>query len=313
MRLLPILMAVKSCRGRAIDWHRAASGTRKVVCALLLTINGAAASTRNKRGKEYAEEAEADYAKSLAFHVGTKGTVCDDGEFNGEGGQTKEKLDELQHKQQQLESGGMGFNAKTTYLGKVSCFVSVTLLLLYSSWCCYLLTRSSSSSSRSIRIGDRISNSCQCSDSFIVSPAHNQTYKGGKPLQNLLLWNAMNFGYIVQDCHKELGGHRVGERSLRSNAKIGHVALLVTSLILVSVTVMLIPFCYRLHRSKQIMRIKWRTNLCMEIGQDFIRDKIKLHSRSRAVVSGGCLTLNLQVLHRVDRFCRRTMRANGED
>lgn len=343
LRLLPILMAVKSCRGRAIDWQR--GGVRKVVClvssASPSTISGtaAAASPPTPVSIHQKEKKRVDCARRMAFHVGTNASGAVGGnvrEFNGKGGKTTEKLVEPEQ-----EQGGAGFNAKTTYLGKVFCFVSVTLLLLYSSWSCYLLKSSSTNSS--------------CS--YSMSPTRTVNSEGG-PLQFLSLWrNAMNFGCISGGNPKEKGngegggekgeGEEYGNWSVQSGAGVAagpvdKMTLLVTSFVLVSNTITVILFCsYRntklmtkqqktmekegatedddeLKGEEEMVMIKGKMTLCMKICQDFIiKTKIKILGRFAGVsercaadVGGGGLTPKLQVLREVDRFSSITLLAN---
>lgn len=206
---------------------------------------------------------------------------------------------------------GVDFNAKTTYLGKVSCFVSVTLLLLYSScWCCCYLLKSSGSSSSTSSGSD-----IQSSDSFSMSPdaARTVNSKDGPLLLQLLsacCRNAMNFGCILSGDPQEKGngvGGGVelhGNWSVQSGGGAAHAAedkmtLLVTSLVLVSNAITVILFCsyhnntklmrepqkmrveeYREKNENKMMMIRRRMTLCMQICQDFIiKTKIKMQRR----------------------------------
>lgn len=327
LRLLPILVAVKSCRGRAIDWQRRARGgvARKVVCLV------SSSSCVRSRGPM-----AVDCAKSSRFPDGTSSSSSSAGGvgFNGKGGQFEDKLEQ----EADVQGAGRGFHAKTTYLGKVFCFVSVTLLLLYSSgWCCcYLMMR-------------RISSSCSVpSDSsrtlqYGCTEVNTGAEEGPLAAQ---LWNAMNFGSISRDCHKEPKAEEVKEllQEDRPVVQAGTVALEVvpaarrallgTSCVtMVSTTIILvILFCSHHHHNMQLMKeeqqemkekkgmgisIKGRMNLGMQTCQDFIsKTKLQIFSgiaeswigegREEGEVVGG-LTPNLQVLSDVDRFCRRSL------
>lgn len=283
-----------------------------------------------------------DCAKSSTFPDGTSGSSSSSAGgvgFNGKGGQFEDKLEQ----EADVQGAGWGFHAKTTYLGKVFCFVSVTLLLLYSSgWgCCYLMMRSSSS----------ISSSCSVPSDSSSTSQYGCTVNTGAdegPLASQW-WNATNFGCISWDCHKEPKAEEVEElQEDRPVVQAGTVAvdvvpaarmaLLGTSCVtLVSTTIILvILFCSHHHHNMQLMNeeqqrpqlemkekkgmgisIKGRMNLGVQTCQDFIsKTKMQIFSgiteswigegREEGEVVGG-LTPNLQVLSDVDRFCRRSL------
>lgn len=273
-----------------------------------------------------------DCAKSSTFPDGTSSSSSSSAGgmgFNGKGGQFEDKLEQGAD----VQGAGWGFHAKTTYLGKVFCFVSVTLLLVYSSgWCCcYLMMRS-------------ISSSCSVPSDSSSTSQYGCTVNTGAEEGPLAAqwWNAMNFGSISRDCHKEPKGEEVKDRPVVQAGTVAvdvvpaaRRALLGTSCVaLVSTTIILvILFCSHHHHNMQLMNqkqqsemkekkgmgisVKGRMNLGMQTCQDFIsKTKLQIFSgiteswieegKEEGEVVGG-LTPNLQVLSDVDRFCRRSL------
>lgn len=371
-------MAVKSCRGRVIDWQTSSSRSssrregagagvvvaRKVVCLVsssspssLLTrtttaITAAAAAVRSLKRRRSGEEQElVDCAKrttaaTAAFHVGTRSAGEVGGGvgvgFNGEGGQNEGKLDgeqmmggggqgdvKVAAAVEEGNQSGMGFYAKTTYLGKVFCFVSLTLLLLFASCgcCCYL--RSSRSSSYSTAAGDaRTVNREESVPQWSVGQCHKS---GGGEEEKVEAAVAMG-DRSVQSATAVVDDERVG-------GPVARMTLLVIPLVLVSSSsssiIIWVILLGRYHKNKLIVKdkgeeheqqnvakqelektqqklklwlglmmimIKGRMNRCMQICQDLI---IKMVAEGCGVggrvVGRRGLRPNLQV----DRFYSR--------
>lgn len=321
-------MAVKSCRGRAIDWHRASTAsaagrTRKVACSVTSSspsedctarrgLAGCAVTVAVTKSRGLEQEQELEGGEDVdgavecgVFVVGTN--IAGEQErlgFNSEGGHSEEPVQERERNER---GWGWGFNAKTTYLGKVSCFVSVMLLLLYSSWCCYLLKGSNSNSSS--RRG-----------SYPMSPAPSVNSGAEQPDWE---WNAVKYGHIF----------RTGDWPLQSGAVVDckMTLLVVVAAALVASTIMMVLFC-SLYPKNQIMKAtrqqignsvddKSQNGLfgCMQICQDFIINIIKGNFKIKKQVKRGGgggvgeegLTPNLQVLSDVDRFSSRSFLSNA--
>lgn len=344
LRLLPILVAIKSCRGRVIDWHNA--GARKVVCLMSSALTRQRQKWGNRSSSTQCSGVEDD---TVPFHASSTATTIREGaagascEFNGDAGVSGVGGGAGQMKSEKL---GEGFYAKTTYLGKVFCFVSVPLLLLfYSSCCCYLLKESSSSLS--------------CNSSCNTSPPSTTTHPMGNGEDGLLLpfLNAMNFSRILRGCHKVKGREDENEKEEEDQAAAeiqlkwsvqdgGSAAAplvstvgLVTSLVLVSSLIMVIRFCSRYRSNNKITTRNgvgrpWTLQekedkagvveehplplMYMQICQDYIiKTLIKMTGNEKTGLEGcrgrqrwteevaGKITQILQVLgDTVDRFCR---------